>query len=54
MKKHWLVNAAEIEIQETLKFLSIREDRAKITNILNGMRCYHRNLCMDLRVLTGE
>ena len=23
-------------------------------NVLNGLRCYHRNLCLDLRVLTGE
>jgi hypothetical protein len=23
-------------------------------NVLNGMRCYHRNLCLDLKVISGE
>lgn len=27
--------------------------RTKIINILNGMRCYQRNINMDLRVVDG-
>ena len=26
--------------------------RVKLIGILNGMRCYHRNLALDLRVLS--
>lgn len=28
--------------------------RVKLTNIFNGMRCYHRNLALDLRVISGK
>lgn len=23
-------------------------------NVLNGMRCYHRNLCFDMKVILGQ
>lgn len=36
-----------------LRTIKIREMRVKLTNLFNGMRCYHRNLALDLRVIAG-
>ncbi len=36
-----------------LRTIKIREMRVKLINIFNGMRCYHRNLALDLRVISN-
>lgn len=48
-----MANPVEIELEEMLRTIKIREVRVKLTNLFNGMRCYHRNLALDLRVLSG-
>ncbi len=35
-----------------MRLLKIRDDRVKLMGMLNGMRCYHRNLAFDLRVIS--
>ncbi len=49
-----VANAVELELEEMLRSIRIREMRVKLTNLFNGMRCYHRNLALDLRVISGK
>ena len=51
-KKMIVTNPVEIEIEEMLRVIKLREHRVKLMGILNGMRCYHRNLALDLRVIS--
>jgi hypothetical protein len=53
LERYLVANAVEIELAEMLRAIKIREMRVKLTNLFNGMRCYHRNLALDLRVLSG-
>ena len=53
IKQMLITNPVEVETLETLHIIKMREIRTKIMNVLNGMRCYHRNIDLDLRVIGG-
>ena len=52
-KNYTITNPVELEILETLDCIKIRETRTKVMNALNAIRCYHRNLDIDMRVIDG-
>jgi hypothetical protein len=53
LKKHLLASPVEVEVAEMLRAVRVRESRTQLCGLLNGMRCYHRNLAMDLRAVSG-
>lgn len=53
LRNHTVTNPVEIEVLETLNCIRLREVRTCITNVLNAMRCYHRSIDIDLRVIGG-
>ena len=53
LAKHLVASPVDLELEEMLRAIKIREMRVKLVNLFNGMRCYHRNLALDLRVLSG-
>jgi hypothetical protein len=51
LKKHLVTSPTELEVEEMLRVIQLREQRVQLLGVLNGMCCYHRNLAMDLRVI---
>ena len=54
IKKQMISNPAEVEVAESLYCIKMREEKIQLLNILNGMRCYQRNICFDMRVINNH